>query len=144
MAGWRIRTWLDAGNKTFVWGEIRLLSCLFEAAVSTTLHFPPPWTSCSHWLMWRHAVTSSTLGRDGSDGDSWSRMEFGRKERIRGQAGSRRKSAFLLFTPSPSLQLQMNLQAKRGGRAVYGSGWRKHQKRLEKWNASFQFTCPYT
>ncbi len=29
--------------------------------------------------MGRHAVTSSTLGRDGSDGDSWSRMEFGRK-----------------------------------------------------------------
>ncbi len=41
MAGWGIGTWLHAGNKTFVWGEIRLLSCLFEAAVSTTLHFPP-------------------------------------------------------------------------------------------------------
>ncbi len=36
-----IWTWLHAGNKTFVWGAIRLLSCLSEAAVSTTPRFSP-------------------------------------------------------------------------------------------------------
>lgn len=144
MAGWGFGPGCMLGTK-HLFGEQSGSSavCLRQLFPQCPI-FPPPRTSCSHWLMGQHAVTSSTPGRDSSDGDSWSRMEFVRRERIRGQAGRRRKSAFLLFTPSPSLQLQMNLQAKRGGRAVYRSGWRKCWKRLEKWNASFQFTRPYT
>lgn len=103
--------------------------------------FPPTWSSCSDWLRVRHAVTSSTPGRDGSGGDIWSlEGESGSEDR---RGGDARAVLFYLPRPLPSSCKWTSKPSVAEGTSA-GRDGKRRQKRPEKWNASFQFTRPYT